>query len=89
MSAITTELETITVTLKRTQVEALRALADDHAVSIDELIANGSNLILMTIEEDEPLFRLIGMVKDGPTDLSERHDEHFAEKIHRVRNPSS
>lgn len=89
MSAIATELETITVTLKRTQDDALRALADDHAVSIDELISDGITQLLMAIEEYEPLLRLIGLAEDGPTDLSERHDEHFTEEIHRIRNPSS
>ena len=31
------------------------------------------------ITEDDPLWSIIGIIKDGPSDLSENHDHYFAE----------
>jgi hypothetical protein len=89
VSAIADEMETITVTLKRVQVDALRALAEDHGVSIDELIADGISQLLMTLEEDDPLFQIIGMIKDGPTDMARNHDAYLAEMYDKERRSVS
>ena len=90
MSAIASELETITGTLKRSQVNGLRALAEDHAVSIDELIANGIDHLFAAVEEYDPLLQLIGMIKDdGPTDMARNHDAYLAEMFDGERRPLS
>ena len=88
MSTTANELETITVTLRKQQVQSLRALAEERATSLDALVQDGVDHVLTECEtlaeldEDEPLLRLIGMATEGPTDLSSRHDEHFGEQVH-------
>ena len=44
-----------------------------------ELIRQGVDQILRDVSpEDDPLNDIIGLVKDGPTDLAENHDRYLA-----------
>ena len=45
---------------------------------IAELVRQGVDRILAEIPlEEDPLLDIIGIVKSGPSDLSERHDEYL------------
>jgi hypothetical protein len=86
MSTISDESASITITLPVMQVKTLRETADRQHISVDELVRRSLDQALAASEPDEnddSLWQLIGLAKDGPTDLSARHDEHFAEKIQR------
>jgi hypothetical protein len=79
-------------TMCRTQVQltaqkarALRRLAAERGVSMAELIRRGVDVILETASEpdyEEKVQRAlaaVGMVKEGPSDMSERLDDYVAE----------
>ena len=75
----------ITVRLTEEQAETLRRLAAERGVSQAELIRRGVDLLLQTATEpdyEEKKRRALaaaGMVKEGPTDMSERWDDYVAE----------
>lgn len=83
MSTVSDELASVTIALPVRQVEALHELAGRQHLSMDALIQRSIEQMLAdSDDDDDPLRLLIGMVTEGPTDLSKRHGEHFAEKIH-------
>jgi hypothetical protein len=68
----------IQIYLRPEQLNALRRLAGRRNVSIAELVRQGVDRILADISPDEdPLLDIIGIVKSGPSDVSERHDEYL------------
>jgi Arc/MetJ-type ribon-helix-helix transcriptional regulator len=73
------------VQLTAEQVKALRRLAAERGVSMAELIRQGVDTVLETASEpswEEKVQRALaaaGMVKEGPTDMSERFDDYLAE----------
>lgn len=73
------------VQLTNAQLQGLRNLAAQRGVSIAELIRNGVDVILEGATEpsyEERMQRAlaaVGMVKEGPTDMSERWDDYVAE----------
>ena len=73
------------VQLTADQAEALRRLAAERGVSVSELVRRAVDAFLADSGEptSEELRRralsIIGMVKDGATDTSARHDDYFAE----------
>ena len=86
MSTVSDESASITIALPVMQVKTMREAANRQRISVDELVRRSLNQTLAvseTAENDDSLWQLIGLAADGPTDLSARHDEHFAEKIQR------
>jgi hypothetical protein len=78
----TTHKRPIQVYLRPEQIHALRGLAGRRHVSVAELIRQGVDLILTEVPpEEDPLLEMIGLVKSGPTDLSEKHDEYLTKWI--------
>jgi hypothetical protein len=72
----------VQISFKPEQLVRLRALADRREVSIAELVRQGVDLLLEDLPvEDDPLLDIIGLVDEGPEDLSERHDAYLAETI--------
>jgi hypothetical protein len=72
----------IQIYLRPEQLSRLRAIADRRNVSIAELVRQGVDRLLDDLPiEDDPLLDIIGLVDDGPNDLSERHDTYLAEII--------
>jgi hypothetical protein len=72
----------IQIYLQPEQLSRLRAIADRRNVSIAELVRQGVDRLLDDLPiEDDPLLDIIGLVDDGPNDLSERHDTYLAETI--------
>jgi hypothetical protein len=72
----------IQIYLRPEQLSRLRAIADRRNVSIAELVRQGVDRLLDDLPiEDDPLLDIIGLVDDGPKDLSERHDSYLAEMI--------
>jgi hypothetical protein len=72
----------IQVYLRPEQLDALRGLAERRHVSIAALIRDGVDRILAEVPpEEDPLLEMIGMVKSGPSDLSEKHDEYLTRWI--------
>jgi hypothetical protein len=72
----------IQIYLQPEQLSRLRAIADRRNVSIAELVRQGVDRLLDDLPiEDDPLLDIIGLVDDGPKDLSERHDSYLAEMI--------
>ena len=72
----------IQVHLRTQQLEELRYQAHRRNVTIAELVRQGVDRILTEVRVDEdPLGDIIGMVKDGPSDVSERHDDYLAGMI--------
>lgn len=73
------------VQLTPRQIHALRSLAAQRGVSIAELIRRGVDVILETAAEpdrEEKVRRALaaaGMIKEGPSDMSERLDDYLAE----------
>lgn len=89
MSTVATDIEMITIKLRKAQVQSLRALAERRGVSLDELIQDGIDHVQATIEsENELMLGLIGIGEDQPdtpTDMAENHDRYLAEMA-RERN---
>ena len=60
---------------------ALRWLAGKRGVSIAELVRQSVECYLAQLPpEDDPLWGIIGLIKDGPPDLAERHDNYLVEE---------
>ena len=67
------------VYLRPGQRDALESLAQRRGVSMAELVRQGIDRILRDLPpEDDPLNDIIGMVKDGPPDMADRHDAYLA-----------
>lgn len=74
----------IQVHLRTQQLEALRYQAHRRNVTVAELVRQGVDRILAEARADEePItdMDIVGMVKGGPADVAERHDEYLASMI--------
>jgi hypothetical protein len=58
---------------------ALGETARRRGVSMAQLLREGAEIVLAqaTDQVSDPLGNLIGAVKSGPSDVSERHDEYL------------
>jgi len=65
--------------LRQDQIEPLRAEAKRRGVSLAELVRQGVDHVLQEapIEED-PLWKIIGIMDSGVSDLAENHDKYLA-----------
>lgn len=64
------------------QIAALRHLAERRGVSVAELVRQGIDEILANVApEEDPLLDIIGMIKSGPSDVSEKHDEYLTKWV--------
>lgn len=86
MSTVSTDIETITIRLRKAQVQSLRAVAERRGISLDELIQDGINHVQATVEaENELMLGIIGIGEeqpDSPTDVAENHDRYLADMVH-------
>lgn len=73
------------VRIRPDQYERLRALARRRGVSVSSLVRDGVDKVI----ENDPLLDIIGLVEDGPSDLSERHDDYLAESYADNHDPSN
>lgn len=75
------------VQLTEEQAKELRRRSKDEGVSMSELVRRGVDMVLTTPRFDEEAIRrakeAVGFADLGIPDLSERHDEYFAEAIER------
>lgn len=78
---------TIRVELRPEQEAALHAIADKRGVSVAELILEGVDKLLaetspspLTLDED-PILGLLGMIDDGPADVSAEHDHYLVQAL--------
>ena len=73
------------IQLTEKQAEELRQRSKKEGVSVSELVRQGVDIILSKPSIDEETWRrameAVGFADLGITDLSERHDEYFAEAI--------
>jgi hypothetical protein len=73
--------EPIAVYLEQDKYEALKTLAEKRQVSVDELLREGVDRLLVdeTPVEDDPLWNIVGMFESDVDDLAENHDKYLAE----------
>jgi Ribbon-helix-helix protein, copG family len=72
----------IQVYLRPDQLDKVRALARRRHLSIAEIIRQGVDRVLGDVPpEEDPLWELVGMVTEGPSDLSEKHDEYLTKWV--------
>jgi hypothetical protein len=72
----------IHVYLRPEQLESLRCQARQRNVSVAELVRQGVDRILEEAPWDEdPLLEIIGLVKGGPGDVAEKHDDYLAQMV--------
>ena len=72
----------IQVYLRPERNEALRSLAAQRNVAITELVRQGVDRLLAEVPvEEDPLWDIIGLVKSGPSDLAEKHDDYLVNWI--------
>ncbi len=73
------------IRLSAEQVEALKRLAAERGVSVSELVRRAVDAFLAGTGAPTPeelrrrALSIIGMVIDGPTDMSARHDDYAVE----------
>ncbi len=72
----------IQIYLRTQQLDALRCAAQRRKVSMAELVRQGVDLVLDDVPpEEDALWDLVGLVKSGPSDLADRHDEYLAQFV--------
>lgn len=73
--------EPIAVYLEQEKYEALKSLAETRHVSVNELVREGVDRLLVeeTPVEDDPLWNIVGMFESDVDDLAENHDKYLAE----------
>jgi hypothetical protein len=73
-------MKPLQVYLRQDQIEPLRAEATRRGVSLAELVRQGVDRLLeeAPIEED-PLWKIIGIMDSGVGDLADNHDRYLAE----------
>jgi hypothetical protein len=70
----------IQVYLRQDQIGPLRAEAKRRGVSIAELVREGVDHVLQEAPlEEDPLWRIIGIMDSGIGDLAENHDKYLAD----------
>ena len=77
---MTLAMKPIQVYLRQDQIEPLRAEATRRGVSLAELVRQGVDRLLEeTPIEEDPLWKIVGIMDSGVGDLAENHDEYLAE----------
>lgn len=75
------------IQLTEKQAKELRQRSKKEGVSVSELVRQGVDIILSKPSLDDETWRrameAVGFADFGIPDLSERHDEYFAEAIER------
>jgi hypothetical protein len=81
--------EPIQVYLTRGERTALETLAKKHGVSRAEVLRRGLKALARDDSRSfyDAMDKLVGIVKRGPRDLAERHDEYLARDILARRVP--
>lgn len=70
----------VQVYLRPEQLEALRYQARRRNVTVAALVRQGVDRILAEVPpEQDSLWDIVGMVKAGPSHVSEKHDEYLAQ----------
>jgi intracellular sulfur oxidation DsrE/DsrF family protein len=77
---MTTAMKPIQVYLRQDQIDPLRAEAKRRGVSLAELVRQGVDRLLeeAPVEED-PLWKIVGIMDSGVGDLAEKHDKYLTE----------
>ena len=77
---MTLAMKPIQVYLRQDQIDPLRAEAKRRGVSLAELVRQGVDRLLeeAPVEED-PLWKIVGIMDSGVGDLAENHDKYLAE----------
>ena len=79
-------MKPVQVYLRQDQIEPLRAEAARRGVSLAELVRQGVDRLLeeAPVEED-PLWKIVGIMDSGVGDLAENHDKYLMEVYARER----
>jgi hypothetical protein len=77
---VTLAMKPIQVYLRQDQIDPLRAEATRRGVSLAELVRQGVDRLLeeAPVEED-PLWKIVGIMDSGVGDLAENHDKYLTE----------
>ena len=77
---MTLAMKPIQVYLRQDQIDPLRAEAKRRGVSLAELVRQGVDRLLeeAPVEED-PLWKIVGIMDSGVGDLAEKHDKYLTE----------
>ena len=73
-------MKPIQVYLRQDQIEPLRAEAKRRGASLAELVREGVDHVLQeTPVEEDPLWKIVGIMDSGVGDLAQNHDKYLAE----------
>jgi hypothetical protein len=73
-------MKPIQVYLRQDQIEPLRAEAARRGVSLAELVRQGMDRLLAEVPvEEDPLWKIVGIMDSGMGDLAENHDKYLTE----------
>jgi intracellular sulfur oxidation DsrE/DsrF family protein len=77
---MTIAMKPIQVYLRQDQIDPLRAEAKRRGISLAELVRQGVDRLLeeAPVEED-PLWKIVGIMDSGVGDLAEKHDKYLTE----------
>ena len=77
---MTLAMKPIQVYLRQDQIDPLRPEAKRRGVSLAELVRQGVDRLLeeAPVEED-PLWKIVGIMDSGVGDLAEKHDKYLTE----------
>ena len=77
---MTRAMKPIQVYLRQDQIDPLRAEAKRRGISLAELVRQGVDRLLeeAPVEED-PLWKIVGIMDSGVGDLAEKHDKYLTE----------
>lgn len=77
---MTLAMKPIQVYLRQDQIEPLRAEAARRGVSLAELVRQGMDRLLAEVPvEEDPLWKIVGIMDSGMGDLAENHDKYLTE----------
>jgi intracellular sulfur oxidation DsrE/DsrF family protein len=78
--AVALAMKPIQVYLRQDQIEPLRAEAARRGVSLAELVRQGVDHVLQEAPvEEDPLWKVVGIMDSGVGDLADEHDKYLAE----------
>jgi intracellular sulfur oxidation DsrE/DsrF family protein len=73
-------MKPIQVYLRQDQIEPLRAEAKRRGAALAELVREGVDHVLQeTPVEEDPLWKIVGIMDSGVGDLAQNHDKYLAE----------
>jgi len=73
-------MKPIQVYLRQDQIEPLRAEATRRGVSLAELVRQGVDRLLEEAPlEEDPLWKVVGIMDSSVGDLADNHDKYLAE----------